>query len=100
MIRDLGGIAAYFEPVKLLELSCLSKIPSAQNCYLCLRYDLSPMSPGWTHEILVGERGFEPPTPWSRTRFEVLLKLVEICGSQLVAVEPVAGWSVKAVEFW
>jgi len=28
---------------------------------------------------LVGERGFEPPTPWSRTRFQALLKPVEIC---------------------
>ena len=26
---------------------------------------------------MVGERGFEPPTPWSRTRFKHLLKLVE-----------------------
>jgi hypothetical protein len=28
--------------------------------------------------LLVGERGFEPPTPWSRTRFQRLLKSVEI----------------------
>jgi hypothetical protein len=28
---------------------------------------------------LVGERGFEPPTPWSRTRFKDLLKAVGIC---------------------
>ena len=27
---------------------------------------------------LVGERGFEPPTPWSRTRFRILVKSVEI----------------------
>src|SRR5581483_2219109 len=26
------------------------------------------MSPGRTLKRLVGERGFEPPTPWSRTR--------------------------------
>jgi hypothetical protein len=26
---------------------------------------------------LVGERGFEPPTPWSRTRFRLLLKSIE-----------------------
>jgi hypothetical protein len=26
---------------------------------------------------LVGERGFEPPTPWSRTRFQHLLEHVE-----------------------
>jgi hypothetical protein len=29
-------------------------------------------------KILVGERGFEPPTPWSRTRFKRLLKSVGI----------------------
>ena len=28
---------------------------------------------------MVGERGFEPPTPWSRTRFQYLLKSVEFC---------------------
>ena len=28
-------------------------------------------------KTLVGERGFEPPTPWSRTRFHKLLKSVE-----------------------
>src|SRR5713226_9510402 len=26
------------------------------------------MSPVWTPEKVVGARGFEPPTPWSRTR--------------------------------
>jgi len=26
---------------------------------------------------MVGARGFEPPTPWSRTRFDNLLKFVE-----------------------
>ena len=28
--------------------------------------------------LMVGERGFEPPTPWSRTSFRHLLKAVEI----------------------
>jgi len=36
---------------------------------------------------LVGERGFEPPTPWSRTRFHYLLKLVEFCCCQLILIE-------------
>ena len=30
---------------------------------------------------LVGERGFEPPTPWSRNRFEGILRRVEFCRS-------------------
>jgi hypothetical protein len=29
-------------------------------------------------KLLVGERGFEPPTPWSRTSFSMLSKSVEI----------------------
>jgi hypothetical protein len=45
--------------------------PKARNCpsrYL-----------SWSFKRkLVGERGFEPPTPWSRTRFNDLLKSVEI----------------------
>ena len=28
-----------------------------------------------------GESGFEPPTPWSRTRFQSLLKFGEVVGS-------------------
>jgi len=47
---------------------------------------------------LVGERGFEPPTPWSRTRFRHLLKSVESCCLQVIAVEPVAGWPLSLVE--
>ena len=38
---------------------------------------------------LVGERGFEPPTPWSRTRFQHLSKSVEFCGFQVIAGESV-----------
>ena len=30
------------------ECSSRSKIRSARKCYLCLRYKVSPMSPGWT----------------------------------------------------
>ena len=49
-------------------------------------------------KILVGERGFEPPTPWSRTRFKLLLKLVEFYCLQLIGAEPVAVCSLKSVE--
>jgi hypothetical protein len=49
---------------------------------------------------LVGAIGFEPPTPWSRTRFHELLKLVEFCGFQVIAVEPVAVWLLKAIELY
>src|SRR6185437_2423682 len=46
---------------------------------------------------MVGERGFEPPTPWSRTRSKRLLKSVEICCLQLIDTGPVASRSLKAV---
>jgi hypothetical protein len=39
---------------------------------------------------LVGERGFEPPTPWSRTRFRQLLNTIEFCRPQVLGVEGVA----------
>src|SRR6266567_961783 len=45
-----------------------SKIRSAQKCYLCLRYVVSPMCPGRTQIKVVGANGFEPSTSWSRTR--------------------------------
>ncbi len=36
---------------------------------------------------MVGERGFEPPTPWSRTRFRRLLNSIELCRSQVIVIE-------------
>jgi hypothetical protein len=45
-------------------LGCLnrSKIHSAQKCYPCLRYVVSPMSPGRTLEEVVGSWGLKPQT--------------------------------------
>jgi hypothetical protein len=40
-----------------------STTPSAQGCHPCLRYALSPMSPGRTKEMLERAKGFEPSTP-------------------------------------
>jgi len=36
---------------------------------------------------LVGERGFEPPTSWSRTRFRRLLNVIELRRPQMIGVE-------------
>ena len=44
---------------------------------------------------MVGERGFEPPTPWSRTRFSDLLKSVEIERFKLYLIECVAANLLK-----
>ncbi len=41
-------------------------------------------------KIMVGERGFEPPTPWSRTRFRLLLKAIEFRRLQVIEVEYIA----------
>lgn len=37
------------------------QIRSDQKCYLCLRYNLLPMCPGWTHVNMVRDGGLEPP---------------------------------------
>src|SRR5579864_1641053 len=47
---------------------------------------------------LVGERGFEPPTPCSRTRFQRLLDSIEFCRSQVIRVERVAVHALGLVE--
>jgi hypothetical protein len=52
---------------------------------------------------VVGARGFEPPTPWSRIRFQTLLKLVEYCCFEMIAVESFAARSrmlLKLVVAW
>src|SRR3981081_2537715 len=46
----------------------LSTTRSARRCHPCLRYDLSPMCPGWTGRKVVPRKGFEPPTPALRTK--------------------------------
>jgi hypothetical protein len=50
------------------ECSNRTKISSAQKCYLCRRYVVLPMCPGRTQKEVVGAKGFEPSTSWSRTR--------------------------------
>ena len=32
-------------------------------CHPYLRYDLLPMSPGWTFDFMVSAEGLEPSTP-------------------------------------
>ena len=47
---------------------------------------------------MVGERGFEPPTPWSRTRFQRLLNSIEFCRPQVIGVEGVAATALRPVD--
>src|SRR6266849_5624755 len=47
---------------------------------------------------MVGARGFEPPTPWSRTRFQPFLKLAESYCPQLIATESFARCLSPTVE--
>jgi hypothetical protein len=60
IVRDLNS--AVYTVFKIV-YSAVDEKPEMQ--FICLKG-------------LVGERGFEPPTPWSRTRFESLLKSPEI----------------------
>jgi len=46
---------------------------------------------------MVGERGFEPPTPWSRTSFSELLKSIEIVSFQLFYIEWFVASPLKTV---
>src|SRR6266566_3101531 len=47
---------------------------------------------------LIGARGFEPPTPWSRIRFWCVLKSVECGGFDLILAETFAGCLLKRIE--
>ena len=47
---------------------------------------------------MVGAKGFEPSTSWSRTRFRALWKSTEFCGSQLIDDEGVGASVLKAIE--
>jgi len=47
---------------------------------------------------MVEERGFEPPTPWSRTRFGRLLNFVDFRGSQVIDMESVTTETLKSIE--
>ena len=49
---------SYIEPGALQP----STTRSARGCHPCLRYDLLPMSPGWTHNRMAVPTGLEPVT--------------------------------------
>ncbi len=59
---ELYGFMIWDTSIWRLGCSNRSKIPSVQKCYLCLRYVVSPMSPGRTRARLVAGVGFEPTT--------------------------------------
>ena len=66
MRYDLG----YFD----LEQKTLQPLdnPLARGCHPCLRYDLSPMCPGWTTDWLAGVVGLELRNPSAIHVFEML----------------------------
>src|ERR1700730_12834349 len=55
------------------KLCSLSTTLLAQKCNLCLRYDLSPMSPGRTRFKVVRPGGLELPTFWFVARRSIQL---------------------------
>jgi hypothetical protein len=64
----IRGIASVLNSVALTvyKIDYITVDKKPETLFMCLKQ-------------LVGERGFEPPTPWSRTRFRRLLKSVESC---------------------
>lgn len=48
--------------------------------------------------LVLNLKGLLEVDPRSRTRFQILLKSIEIHGSQLIDIEPVVSRSWKAVE--
>ena len=48
---------------------------------------------------MVGARGFEPPTSWSRTRFQSLLKRVDFCCTEVIGDESFATRLLKRIVF-
>jgi hypothetical protein len=68
--RSTAGIARVLNSVALtvykIDYTAVDEKP--EMLFMCLKR-------------LVGERGFEPPTPWSRTRFQPLLNAMEFCCS-------------------
>jgi len=52
----------------------------------------------WKRIEMVGERGFEPPTPWSRTALQALLIAIVLSCFQRLWNEPAAMLSLNAVD--
>src|SRR5215471_16460334 len=77
-----------------LECSNRSKIRSAQKCNPCLRYELSPMSPGRTRTERIRLENFEPKTIVLRENRELdwrgVLRLVPVFAPALAREEPLA----------
>src|SRR5208283_1416596 len=74
-----------------LECSNRSKIPSAQKCYLCLRYVVSPMSPGRTPQVVGGREGIRTPDPLLAKQVLSQLSYTPIVSVILLSSIPVAG---------
>jgi hypothetical protein len=49
-------------------------------------------------KTLVGATGFEPVTPCAQGGSQALLKSIEMWSPQLVSVEPLAAWLLRAME--
>jgi hypothetical protein len=47
---------------------------------------------------VVGAKGFEPSTSWSRTRFQALLKSMKFCGSERIENKRVTAGLLKPIE--
>ena len=78
IIPGLRWGAGQHDPIRMISRQSRRKIIEARPSQNRLQWCDGKPETHLTLKILVGERGFEPPTPWSRTRFQALLKFVEI----------------------
>ena len=73
------------EPLLEFQLEIQKNMTAYKNVYIDV--DGKPEVAFKCLKILVGERGFEPPTPWSRTRFTRSWNSIELYRSQVLVVE-------------
>jgi hypothetical protein len=77
---DKGGASPSAWPKSFLPRHAREDATRTQNLLFGIRNLRKPRELSQPNQLeLVGERGFEPPTPWSRTRFSRLLEFEEIC---------------------
>ena len=84
-----------------------SFLPSltSQSSSLPRQTDLSPTTDTVANSVREESESWilslpvETSDPWSRTRFQYLLKLVEFRSFQVIAVEAVACWMLRAIGF-
>jgi hypothetical protein len=69
-----------YESHRAVESDTLVPMNMTVYSFIYSRVDETPGVRGKSLKRMVGASGFEPPTSWSRTRFQALLESMEFCG--------------------